>query len=192
MSKVLYIAGPMSRIPQFNFPLFEAVAVALRADGLAIVSPHECDSDETRKAAWESPDGVTTGPGTESWGECLARDVKMLADGIDVEESDAELTARRLALPSAEPGDAPVLLTRMLTRTQIDGIALLPNWEKSRGARLEAFVGLLTGKEFYTVRHWPDDEDGPAEAALHSVDPTWVQHMLALDWVDGIRMHKPL
>lgn len=31
---------------------------------------------------------------------------------------------------------------------QVDGIVLLDNWYRSRGARLEAFVGLLSGKEF--------------------------------------------
>jgi len=30
----------------------------------------------------------------------------------------------------------------------LGGIVVLPDWFKSRGARLEVFVGLLTGKEF--------------------------------------------
>src|ERR1700743_2841800 len=78
----IYLAAPMSNIAQFNFPLFEAVTQALRADGQTIVSPHECDSEATRAAAWARPDGKSTGAGTETWGECLARDIKMLADGI--------------------------------------------------------------------------------------------------------------
>lgn len=172
MSKTLYIAGPMSNLPQFNFPLFEAVAVALRADGWTVVSPHECDSEETRTAAWASPDGKYTDTvGNETWGDCLARDVKMLADGIYIADK------------RGVTGDKP---------TAIDGIAFLPNWEKSRGARLEAFVGLLTGKEFYTVRHWPDDEDGPAEAGLTCQSVEWVQHMLATPWAEAIKMHTPL
>jgi hypothetical protein len=109
--KTLYIAGPMSNIPQFNFPLFEAVAVALREDGWTIISPHECDSEETRKSAWASPDGKATMEGSESWGECLARDVKMLADGT--------YTADERGVT----GDKP---------TAIDGIAFLPNWDKSK------------------------------------------------------------
>lgn len=32
---------------------------------------------------------------------------------------------------------------------QVVGLVLLPGWEKSRGARLEVFVGLLCGREFY-------------------------------------------
>ena len=31
---------------------------------------------------------------------------------------------------------------------EVDGIVFLPAWDRSRGARLEAFVGLLTGKSF--------------------------------------------
>lgn len=82
MMKV-YIAGPMSGIPQFNFPAFEAAAKALRAAGWDVVSPHECDSPETQKMAWASPDGkMTEGSGADSWGTCLARDVKIVADDV--------------------------------------------------------------------------------------------------------------
>lgn len=171
MTRTLYVAGPMSRIPQYNFPLFEAVAVALRDDGWTIVSPHECDSEETRAAAWASPDGISTSAGSESWGECLARDVKMLADGLYIADE------------RGVTGDKP---------TPIDGIAFLPNWEKSRGARLEAFVGLLTGKEFFRVQV---DHRGPTQDkyyTLESVTAEWVQHMLAADWAEGIKMHTPL
>jgi hypothetical protein len=36
----------------------------------------------------------------------------------------------------------------VIVSDEVDGIALLPGWEKSSGARLEAFVGLLRGKSF--------------------------------------------
>jgi hypothetical protein len=179
MSKVLYIAGPMSNIAQYNFPLFEAVAVALRDDGYAIVSPHECDSEETRKAAWASPDGKhNPDVASESWGTCLARDVMMLADGFIV---DVEAFAKRENFPAGADGDV----------VKIDGIAFLPNWDKSRGARLEAFVGLLTGKSFYVVTDILR-EGGDVEYRLDEVTAEWVQAKLAAPWAEGIRMHTPL
>ena len=82
----LYIAGPMTGIPQFNYPVFEAMATLLRRDGHDVVSPAEMDDPATRAAALASPDGA---PGTgsangETWGDFLSRDVKLLADdGIE-------------------------------------------------------------------------------------------------------------
>jgi hypothetical protein len=75
----------MTGYPQFNFPAFDEVAAALRADGYKIVSPAELDDPETRKAALASPDGAP-GSGTannETWGDFLSRDVKLVADLID-------------------------------------------------------------------------------------------------------------
>lgn len=79
----VYIAGPMTGIPQFNFPAFDKLAKELRAVGFDVVSPAEMDDPETRKAALASPDGA---PGTgsangESFGDFLARDLKLIADG---------------------------------------------------------------------------------------------------------------
>jgi hypothetical protein len=107
-----YIAGPMTGIPQFNFPLFHAAAAALRAAGHEIVSPAEQDSPAVQVAAMASTDGALDADGKvagETWGDILAKDVKLVADGID-------------------------------------GIIFLPDWHLSRGARLEAFVALLSGK----------------------------------------------
>lgn len=104
----LYLAGPMTGIPQYNIPAFDEAAFILRALqlGYDVVSPAELDDPETRAAALASPDGAP-GSGSangETWGDFLARDVKLLADG------------------------------------GIDGVVVLPGWEKSRGARLETFV----------------------------------------------------
>lgn len=117
MSKY-YLAGPMTGIPQFNFPLFERAAKELRdVHGLDIVSPAELDAmdgDEVVAAALASIDGSFNADGTvanKTWGDFLCRDVKLIADTCT-------------------------------------GIVFLPGWEKSRGARLEAFVALLCRHNF--------------------------------------------
>jgi len=81
----LYLAGPMTGIPQFNYPAFIEAAEDLRAKGYDIVSPAELDDPETRKAAMAAPDGaVGTGSANgETWGDFLARDVKIVADEVD-------------------------------------------------------------------------------------------------------------
>ena len=115
MTKI-YLAGPMSGLPQFNFPAFFAAADQLRAAGFEVVSPAEIDNEEDKGAALRSPDGQLvkhTDGIAKTWGDFLARDVKLLAD------------------------------------TGIQGIVFLPNWQTSKGAKLEAFVGLLQGFKFW-------------------------------------------
>lgn len=82
MSDIYYLAGPMSGIPQFNFPAFEAATKALREAGATVISPHENDPPDVQAAAWASPDGRFTDGmlSGESWGDMLARDVKLVAD----------------------------------------------------------------------------------------------------------------
>lgn len=41
----LYVSGPMSGIPEFNYPAFEEATQQLRAAGYTVVSPHELDGD---------------------------------------------------------------------------------------------------------------------------------------------------
>jgi hypothetical protein len=78
-----YLANRMTNVPQFNYPWFDRAAEELRSWGYEIQSPAELDDPATRKIAMASPDGA---PGTgmangETWGDFLARDVKLIADG---------------------------------------------------------------------------------------------------------------
>lgn len=101
-----YLSGPMSGLPQFNFPEFYAAAADLRSRGYDIVSPAELDDEQTKADAMASANGdpVTA---NRTWGDFLARDVKIVSD-------------------------------------QCQGMIFLPGWWNSRGAKLEAYVGLLT------------------------------------------------
>lgn len=77
-----YLCGPMTGRPHFNFPLFHAAARELRARGWEITSPAELDSPEAKKAAEESLTGDASHyAANDSWGDLLARDVKLIADG---------------------------------------------------------------------------------------------------------------
>lgn len=152
MTKV-YLAGPMSGYPQFNFPLFYKAAEQLRADGWDIVSPAELDAStdpQIPKTALASATGSHKDlvPG-HTWGSLLARDVKMLADD------------------------------------GIDGIMFLPDWEKSRGARLEAFTGTQI-KDFKFYRYIPDGDT----YKTRSIEPESVVIRLAQYTNDWIRTNQ--
>lgn len=111
-----YLAGPMSGIPQYNFPKFERIAKELRQAGYEIISPAELDSDAIRTEALASDDGKIDGQlpvdnktlkiGGETWGQILGRDVRVIAD-------------------------------------EADGVVVMDGWENSKGARLEVFVANL-------------------------------------------------
>ena len=135
-AKPWYLAGPMTGIPQFNFPLFESEADRLRADGHAVISPHEQDSPAVQKAAWASPDGALHSGhiAGETWGDILSRDVKLVAD-------------------------------------QVHGVLVLPNWDKSRGARLETFVAYLCKKPILWASNlYPVNEDLLFAAWAHGTE----------------------
>jgi nucleoside 2-deoxyribosyltransferase len=83
--RTLYLAGPMTGRPKFNFPLFDSVAASLRQHGWEVISPAELDDPSTREAALASPDGAP-GSGTangETYGDFLARDIKLVIDEAD-------------------------------------------------------------------------------------------------------------
>ena len=128
--KPYYLAGPMTGIPQFNFPAFTAAAAALRATGIELIVPSETDSPAVQAVALKSSDGTLDANGKvggETWGDILAKDVKLIADVVQ-------------------------------------GIILLPGWEKSRGARLECFVNCLCKGSFALYKPLSQDVTPVTEA----------------------------
>jgi hypothetical protein len=116
-----YLAGPMSGIPQFNYPEFHRIAKELREAGYNIISPVEEDSPELQATLMASKDGLVNGlqhvdtkakVEGESWGDILARDVQTIFN-------------------------------------RCDGVVVMQDWGKSRGARLEVFVANLAGRSLF-------------------------------------------
>lgn len=97
----VYIAGPMTGMPGFNFSAFKAAADQLRAHGYHAVSPHE---------------GAHNNDLTQTWDYYLREDIKLLVD--------------------------------------CDGVALLPGWGKSKGARLEQYIAKKLGMRVAPLREW--------------------------------------
>jgi hypothetical protein len=84
----VYLAGPMTGLPELNFPAFNAQAHALRCKGYVVENPAENQMPEDWTPNWRS--------------------------------------YMRLAI------------AQLVT---CDTVALLPGWERSRGARIEAALG---------------------------------------------------
>lgn len=101
----LYLAGPMTGYPEFNFPAFEEAAVDLRRMNYVVWSPHESDLEAEWAATSPGYSRATGDPG-----------------------STTELSHRYfLAVDLAEV-------------CKSDGVAVLPGWQASLGAKLETYV----------------------------------------------------
>lgn len=114
MASSVYLAGPMSGYPSYNFRAFEIATERLREDGWEVFSPHEITCQ-----VWQREYGKIFDPAVDKadWGDPILD--KMLAE---------DLTAVAKA----------------------DVLALLPGWEKSKGARIEIRVARLLKKPVRT------------------------------------------
>lgn len=83
MMKV-YIAGPMSGYPAFNYPRFFEVAQQLRERGFDPINPAALDDPETLSQVMASPDGKIDGQlNGQTYGDFLSRAVKTLVEHAD-------------------------------------------------------------------------------------------------------------
>lgn len=101
----LYIAGPMSGLPEFNYPAFEDAERTLDPH-FDVLSPHRIDFDQ----------GTT--PGEHPWVWYMRHALRLLLDA--------------------------------------DGVALLPGWQDSRGAKIEHDLAVELGMPVRYVDHWVD------------------------------------
>ena len=96
MVKRIYIAGPMSGLPEFNYPAFHAAAAVLRAQGHHVENPAE-----------------NLRPACGTWQGYMRMSLRQIA--------------------------------------ACDCLYMLPGWQDSRGARVEARVAELRGMRRFGV-----------------------------------------
>jgi hypothetical protein len=72
MASKVYVSGPMTGYPEFNYPAFHEASAALREYGYEVVSPAEIDAESGLLA------------GTSLWEDFIRHDVRILTycDGI--------------------------------------------------------------------------------------------------------------
>lgn len=100
---VLYVAGPMTGLPEFNYPAFREAETRLRDRGYGVLNPAR--TYEIEPTSWKG---------------------YMVRALADVASSD--------------------------------GLALLPGWERSRGARLEVQVAFALDVEVRELAAWLAEE----------------------------------
>ena len=114
----IYLAGPMRGIKDFNFPAFHAAAKQLRAEGHEVFNPAERDEAE------------------------FGAEILKTATG-----SEAEVAARMGLTDQLGLARKCFLADTMWICIHAEAIAILPNWENSRGVRAEKALGEAIGIE---------------------------------------------
>lgn len=72
---IVYLAGPMTGIPYYNFPAFEEAAAELRERGIEVISPAEMDLED---GLVPDPNGEDSQP--RRYAYYLARDIRVIAE----------------------------------------------------------------------------------------------------------------
>jgi hypothetical protein len=122
-TKRVYIAGPMRGYPNFNFPAFDAAAKRGRDLGYVVISPAELD-----RATGFSEQGQDGKVNDRGHNETVTLDFMKGAAWRDFK---------------AIVGDRPDQFRP--TNEGCDAVAMLPGWERSRGARAEKAIAEWVG-----------------------------------------------
>jgi len=111
----LYLAGPMSGLPSYNFPEFDEAAKHLRAAGHTVFNPAENDRENGFDATGlQGHEAAEHGFDLRT---ALKQDLSWICD-------------------------------------HADGIALLPGWEESKGARAEVALAKALGIPAWLCWYW--------------------------------------
>src|SRR5436190_2036011 len=121
----IYIAGPMSGLPEHNFPEFQRVADTLRGLGREVISPHELEGKDVKIYEVKSK---------------ILEKIKPLLKFIPWQGRDAVLSFLEDKFASENVRWLLCMKRDLKSLSSCDTIALLRGWENSKGATTELFV----------------------------------------------------
>lgn len=133
MTYSLYISGPMTGLPDFNFPAFDRVAEFLTSAGFTPISPAEHDREVLRRSF--------------DAGDTVYRFVHNVPG-----YSTGDVQAYQLGVGSVHD----LLVWDIAQIVQVDAIVLLPGWENSTGAAHERYVAEATNKRIFLAEFHDD------------------------------------
>lgn len=118
----IYLAGPMTGRPEFNYPLFNEYAGCWRAEGYDVINPAERDGGRTDLA----------------YGQYMRSAVRDVASA--------------------------------------DGLAVLPQWETSGGARMEIAIAKQVGMPVYDARSYANPQPLPPDLFREELESIYELH----------------
>lgn len=101
-------------------------------------------------------------------------------------EEEAEEAANRAAGNLYSEAYWKLLAKDVTTIGKVEGIIFLPGWENSKGARLEAYVGILRGLPVWQYLYVPDTDEVHLEELKHN----YVAGVCAAQWASKEMLRK--
>jgi hypothetical protein len=126
----VYVAGPMTGIPEYNFPAFHAATRVLRNLGHVVFNPAEMDTPEDI-AQYQAG---SAGAESETWRYFLARDLEIVltkADAVVVLPGWRNSQGATLEVTTALTAGKPVYEYPTLKRLPL--VTPLPTWVLEEG-----------------------------------------------------------
>lgn len=131
----VYVAGPMQGIPNFNFPLFNAVAAAFRSNGHVVFNPAEKDIERhsgTDISTNNAKGDITQAKAEHGFSlrEALASDCKFICEQCDCivmlpnwEQSLGAQAEHRLAVALKREGMEIIYLSDEVAQMMVEAHA---------------------------------------------------------------------
>lgn len=138
----IYLAGPMSGIPDLNFPLFNSEAARLRALGYTVINPAEINGGVAELAAVSM---MTPEQHAAHWATCMRRDIPELVSCEAIALLPGWEASRGACLQhliAQELGMSVVMADRLIFSAE--GVDLIPSPGRPIAISLNHFVNTAT------------------------------------------------